>query len=129
MKIRACFIVLLLVFLAGCSDSKSIQDDSKPVHIVKAGKLNNCSQPTMEKAINRIFPSPQWTSEKAAGNEKGDSVVYVRGTLQFKGQDAKAELRFIVDQQTGVFDITGFTLNGVEQSHEITTAFFARACQ
>jgi len=122
MKIRACLVVLLLVFLAGCGDSK-------PIQIVKAGKLNNCSQPTMEKAIARVFPTPKWTSEKAGGDAKGDAIVFVRGTLQFKGQDTDGELLFIVNQQAGTFDITTFKLNGVAQTREIATAFFSSACQ
>lgn len=123
MKIRACLVALLLVFLAGCGDSK-------PIQIVKAGKLNNCSQPTMEQAIARVFPSPKWTSEKAPGDVKGgDSIVSVRGKLQFKGQETDGELQFVVNQQAGTFDITTFKLNGVAQTREIATAFFSSACQ
>jgi len=103
--------------------------DSKPIQIVKAGKLNNCSRPTMEKAIERIFPAPKWTSEKAPEGMKGDSLVFVSGNLQFKGQDTQAELQFIVNQQAGTFDITTLKMNGVAQSREIATAFFASACQ
>ena len=121
MKIRACLVLLMLVCLAGCGDSKAVK-------LVKAGKLPNCSQPTMEQAVKRIFTTQKWTSG-ADPATKGLSRVSVAGNLKFKGQDATGEMQFTVNEQNGNSELTAFKLNGAPQPKEIVTAFFTTACQ
>ena len=120
MKKRLIF-VLFLVFLAGCGDSASVRT-------VKAGKLTNCSQPTIERAVSRLFISPKWTSCPGAVWEAAEEVlVQVTGKIRVQGQDIPAELHFIIDESNGNIDLLAFELGGVHQQDAMS--FFAKACE
>jgi len=104
-------------------------DSSRSIQIVQSGRLGNCSSPTLGQAVDRVFSSLDWTASKASGELAGSVLVYANGTLQFKGQETDAQLQFVVNEQTGSFDVVALRLNGVSQSNEIMTAFFAKACE
>ena len=122
-----------LLYLAGCEDAsetankavdameeaikvESTKDDPFVVN-VKEGTLNSYPDQLIGVAFASFFSKPPWIYFKADTEEDG---VEFTGYCMYMEQEVKAKLQFLVDEETGDFEVGALSFNDVPQN-ELTT--------
>lgn len=96
------------------------------VTTVKEGNFTACQGYKVGPMIDKYFGSPEWTS--FVGND-GNSYVNVSGNLEFNNKPTIAALlQFLVDDQTGSFQIEAFEWDGISQNYLKIQTFFGNLC-
>ena len=107
------FIALCLiasVFFTSCFEDEAIS-------IVKNGYFSSYTDMTVGEAVNGFFANPKWTSDIPVDEEFSEfMLVNVEGKILYNEKKVNAEIQFLVDEDTGVFELYAFEMNGIPQN-------------
>lgn len=107
------FIVLCLiasVFFTSCFEDKAIS-------IVKNGHFSGYTNMTVGEAVDGFFANQKWTSGIPTDEEFSEfMLVNVEGKILYNEKKVNAEIQFLVDEDTGVFELYAFEMNGIPQN-------------
>ena len=107
------FIALCLiasVFFTSCFEDKAIS-------IVKNGHFSGYTNMTVEEAVDGFFANQKWTSGIPTDEEFSEfMLVNVEGKILYNEKKVNAEIQFLVDEDTGVFELYAFEMNGIPQN-------------
>lgn len=107
------FIALCLiasVFFTSCFEDKAIS-------IVKNGHFSGYTNMTVGEAVNGFFANQKWTSGIPTDEEFSEfMLVNVEGKILYNEKKVNAEIQFLVDEDTGVFELYAFEMNGIPQN-------------
>ena len=114
--IGCAFLLLGAIFMIGDAiggASRTADDSSKYISIVKNGALYAYSEQTVGNAFENFFAEPKWVSFTS---DDGDIVVEFNGECTFNGEDVNCCIQFIVNKETEEFytdyaDIDGTPLS------------------
>lgn len=109
MKKAAVFLVIIPLFLLGCSSSSN----NKYVQMVKGGRPNAYPNITYEAAFSAFFSSPKW---RYFESDAGKKVVEFTGKCKYQDVPVKALLQFVIDEQGGTFEAAHLSLNKIPQN-------------
>lgn len=97
------------------SDSPKAGDTDKYVDIVQEGSMYYFPDETVEDAFNDFFAYPEW---KSFVSEAGDRIVEFNGTCEYYGEDENLCMQFVVDEETGEFEIIYVDIAGESFEYE-----------
>ncbi len=107
------FIALCLitsVFFTSCFEDKAIS-------IVKNGHFSGYTNMTVGEAVDGFFANQKWTSGIPTDEEFSEfMLVNVEGKILYNEKKVNAEIQFLVDEDTGVFELYAFEMNGIPQN-------------
>lgn len=107
------FIALCLiasVFFTSCFEDKAIS-------IVKNGHFSGYTNMTVGEAVDGFFANQKWTSGIPVDEELSNfMLVNVEGKILYNEKKVNAEIQFLVDEDTGVFELYAFEMNGIPQN-------------
>ena len=107
------FIALCLiasVFFTSCFEDKAIS-------IVKHGHFSGYTNMTVGEAVDGFFANQKWTSGIPTDEEFSEfMLVNVEGKILYNEKKVNAEIQFLVDEDTGVFELYAFEMNGIPQN-------------
>lgn len=107
------FIALCLiasVFFTSCFEDKAIS-------IVKNGHFSGYTNMTVGEAVEGFFANQKWTSGIPTDEEFSEfMLVNVEGKILYNEKKVNAEIQFLVDEDTGVFELYAFEMNGIPQN-------------
>ncbi len=118
------FILLAFLFLGGCLG------DSKEIQIVKNGHFNNYPSKPIGEAVDQFFGNPTWESGTGIdGETKGKTLVNVGGRMTYMEKEVQGKIQFVVNKETGVFEIQAFEMNGIPQNRLMMAALLEKMFQ
>ena len=104
------FCITTLLVFTSCFQSKAIS-------IVKDGHFTYYDEMTVGEAVDGFFGNPKWKSYVPADKELRDfMLVNVEGKIIYDDEKADAIIQFIVDEDTGEFELYAFEIDGVPQN-------------
>lgn len=107
------FIALCLiasVFFTSCFEDKAIS-------IVKNGHFSGYTNMIVGEAVDGFFANQKWTSGIPTDEEFSEfMLVNVEGKILYNEKKVNAEIQFLVDEDTGVFELYAFEMNGIPQN-------------
>ena len=104
---RKLWISLVIPFLLiGCGSNPT-------VNMVKSGHFSQYPDKTIGKAFDNFFGSPSWKNFSA---DDGRNVVEFAGKATIDGQSVSVKIQFVVDKQTGSFEVASFSVNDLSQN-------------
>ena len=105
----AFFISLLFV---SCGDSY--------VNTIKESNFYTYTNKTIGEAVDDFFGSPEWESGDPADDElSGYKLVNCKGEITYRDKLATAEIQFILNPDSGEFELHAFEINGKPQSYNM----------
>lgn len=107
------FISLCLI--AAVLFTSCFQDEA--ISIVKNGYFSNYTDMTVGEAVDGFFANPKWNSYIPLDEELSDfMLVNVEGNILYNEKKVDALIQFIVNEDTGIFELYAFEMNGIPQS-------------
>ncbi|MBW8018040.1 MAG: hypothetical protein FVQ82_17870 [Planctomycetes bacterium] len=92
---------------------------------VKEGNFTACQGYKIGSIIDKFLYLPDWSSFVG---EDGKSYVDVSGKYKFTNKPVDFSLQFVVDDQTGSFNVQALKVNGVPQNNLIIVSLVDKLC-
>lgn len=107
-------VIVVGMLLAAMVFGMLVQSEANEyLHIVRQGSPLDHPNQTYEEAFRMFFKDPKWSYFVS---EDGENVVEFRGKCLYLEQEVSALIQFIVDGETGYFQMHYLSLNEVPQN-------------
>jgi hypothetical protein len=114
------FCFLVLGVFAGFAN---LQVNDSTVALVRTGYLKSYPGTPIDIAFDHFLGNPRWESGKSSS---GQVFVNVEGEMTYVDKPVHATVQFLVNPNSGTFEVGAFELNGVPQNEILTLALIAK---
>lgn len=91
--------------------------EDEAISIVKNGHFSGYTNMTVGEAVDGFFANQKWTSGIPTDEEFSEfMLVNVEGKILYNEKKVNAEIQFLVNEDTGVFELYAFEMNGIPQN-------------